>query len=181
MVRLLMLLNSGSHRKASIAVVAILLASPAVRSGDSGGTHSDKIAELLLSAKGAAASLRSDIATLNLLAASVQAQATVLSLYQQDIAGLRSLVNKLEAAGQEGSPAQQTAVKRIVPIMQEFASSAETAVRASTNRNAQSSPEWGQYVKLNADLSGEFASLISAWADYAKTREDLDQTAKDIR
>ncbi|HTS76065.1 MAG TPA: hypothetical protein VMG40_07670 [Bryobacteraceae bacterium] len=169
------------HRKAFIAVLAVLLASPAVRSGDSGDAHSDKIAELLLSAKGAAASLRSDIATLNLLAVSAQAQATVLSLYQQDIATLRGLANKLDAAGQEGSPAQQTAVRRIVPVMQEFASSAEASLRAAANRNAQSSPEWGQYVKLNSDLSGEFASLINAWADYARTREELDQTAKNIR
>jgi hypothetical protein len=168
------------HRKASMAVVAILLASPAVRSSDSGDTHSDKIAELLLSAKGAAASLRSDIATLDLLAASTQTQATVLGLYQQDIGALRSLAHQLEAAGEEGSPAQQTAVKRIVPVMQEFASSAEASLRAATNRNAPSGPEWGQYVKLNSDLCSEFSSVINAWADYARTREELDQTAKNI-
>jgi len=105
----------------------------------------------------------------------------MLNLYSERTAALRIQALRLEAMRQYGSRWQQIAVDRIIPVMNELASSAETAINATkTNQTRLSSTEYREYLKLNSDLAEELSTLIAAWVDYAKTREDLDRSAEKI-
>lgn len=154
------------NHKALLALAMVLASPPVLPDGPQ--EPSKEIAGLLSDAKNAASSVNSDIATLDLVARAGQRQATVLNLYESDIAALRAQADKLEALQAQGSRAQQTAIGRMVPIMQEFVSTAAAALNAASAANAST-----EYFRLNSALSGEFAALISGWADYAKTRDEL--------
>lgn len=143
-----------------------------------------QIAQLLSDGKSVASSIKSDIQTLNFFALSAggpQANTAMLNLYQQHIHDLRSDAARLEAMRAKGSGFQQTAMERMIPVMQELASSAEAAIRtASANQSRLNSSEFSDYFKLNSDLAGELSAVIAAWADYAKTSEDLIRASRKI-
>jgi hypothetical protein len=168
------------NHKAFPALAAVLFASLPVLSDGSNETNPE-ITALLGNAKSAASAVAGDIETLDLLAGQAQTQATVLHLYKNDIATLRSQAEKLAALRKQGSEAQQTAVERIVPIMQEFASAADAAVEIASAQKTSAGSPGTEYYKLNSDLSGEFAALISNWANYARTKDDLDRAAAKLR
>ena len=173
--------------KAFLALLPLLLTSLAAgpQSNGSQETGSSQVAQLLTDAKNLASSLKSDLATLDFFALSADSGVTrtaMLNLYQEHINALRSQQAKLEAKRKDGSRWQQTALDRIVPIIEEFASGAEAAIAtAKTSQGRLNSADSRDYFKLNADLAEEFSTAIAAWADYAKTREDLDRAAQKLR
>lgn len=164
-------------------LVTTLAAGP--QSHGSEETGSSQVAQLLTDTKSLASSLKSDLATLDFFALSADAGLTrtaMFNLYEEHINALRSQQAKLEAKRKDGSRWQQTALDRIVPIIEEFASSAEAAIAAAkTSQGRLNSADSRDYFKLNADLADEFSTAIGAWADYAKTRADLDRAAQKIR
>jgi len=173
--------------RAFVAVVATLLASLAtwpLALNPSEGPGSSQVGQLLSDTKSLVSLLKSDISTLDFFALSGggwQTHAVMLNLYSERTAALRSQALRLEAMRQNGSRWQQIAVDRIIPVMNELASSAETAINATkTNQPRLSSTEYREYLKLNSDLAEELSTLIAAWVDYAKTREDLDRSAEKI-
>jgi hypothetical protein len=170
------------NNKTFVAVLAVMVTSSASHAqslNTSGEAGRLRVAQLLSDAKSSASSLKSDLATLDFFAASIggwQTHAAILDLYQEHITSIRSQAARLESARNNGSLWQQTAVDRIIPVMQEFASSAEAAIRTSNaNQTILQSSDFKRYFKLNSDQAGEFASLIAAWVDYAKTRDDLER------
>jgi len=135
-----------------------------------------QVARLLNDAKSVASLLKSDIATLGFFAISERGSATnaaMFNLSTERIKTLRALADQLEAPPND-SPAEKAAVDRLIPVMKEFASSAETAIA----RAKQSPPATEQYFKLCSDLAEELSSVISAWVDYAKTKGELDQLTR---
>jgi hypothetical protein len=156
------------------ALIAFLAVVPASLAGQP--QQPPQVEQLLNDTKSLVSLLKSDIATLGFFVSesASSTNAAMLNLYAERIKSLRALAGKLEAARKDGSHAQQTALDRIVPVMKEFASSADTALAAAK----QSPAVQEQYFKLNSDLAEELCSVISAWVDYAKTKDDLDRVAR---
>ena len=145
------------------AVAVVLLAGRAA--------GQDAVGPLLAAAKSAASAVRSDVATLDLVAESSQSRTTILNLYQDDIRAVRTQAARLDAARKNGTRWQQIASERVIPLMEELASAAEAAVRAASGNENPGK----QYFKLSADLCGELTTLIGGWADYAHTKDELDR------
>lgn len=147
------------------------------------GMDSSQVSEVLSDAKTLASSLRSDIMTLDFIALSAsgsQTRAVTLNLFAVHTTALRSQSARLEEIRKYGTSSQQTAIDRMVPVMQELASSAEAAINATRSLSQLSSPEYREYFKLNADLAEELSHVISAWVDYANTRENLNRVAEKV-
>lgn len=173
------------NKKAFVALLALVLAPPAshAQNVNSPEPASDvKVARLLSDARDLAALLKNDIATLDFLALSEggwQTHASMLNLYQQQINDCRNLTGQLEAMRKKGSRWQQAAVDHIIPLMQELTAISEAALRASrTDQSRLNSADSKEYFKLNSDLASEIDAIIAGWADYPKTREDLDRLAQ---
>lgn len=167
------------------AILAAMLASPAgwsQTSSASAGSDIPPVRQLLSNVKNLVPLLKSDIATLDLLVRPAGgAQAVLFNLYTEHIANLRSQADKLEALRKSGTRWQQVAIDRMVPAMQELAASAEAAINwTRSNQDRLSSTDYGDYLKLNADLAEELSRLITSCVDYAKTREDLERASANI-
>lgn len=168
------------------AVLAFLLVPPLAhpQQPNRAAAAETDVETLLSDARSQASLLRSDISTLDFLVAPggvAQERTAVLQLYREHVTKLRDQATRLSAARQNASRWQRVAIDRIIPLMQEFASSAETAIAVvRTPQDRSGSPEFRKYIKAQSDLGDEFYRLISAWVDYSKTREDLDQAAAKI-
>lgn len=167
------------NRKAQVVLVTLLLTSAARPQPLTGS--SETAAQLLSDAKSQASIVKSDLATVDFFAVSWKSNATTLALYQKDIGALRGLAPRLDAARKTASRWQQTAIDRIIPLIQEFTTDADAELRdAGANQNRLNTPEFQEYFKLHSDLANEYSALIGSWADYAKTKDDLDRAALKI-
>jgi hypothetical protein len=154
---------------AAIPVLAILLALAAQ------AQTQPQVSPRLSEVKNLVTLLKSDMATLDFLAhagTGSEAHASIFNLYADRINALRRQADELETNRKNGTAWQQVAVDRIVPVMKELAASAEAAVRAA---NSNGNRPGKDYFQLNSDLADELSTVIAAWADYAKTKDDLDR------
>ena len=169
---------------ACAGAAALLLLSSSVWAQQPAQAENPQIAQQLADAKKLVDSLRSDLATLDFLARAeggITGNASVLDLLNERIAALQTQATKLNAARASGSPSQQTAVERVAPILEDFATTAEAVSKAvKANQNPQNLSAFRQYMKLNAELADEYSTLISAWIHYAETRSSLDSVAREI-
>lgn len=170
-----------------VAVLGLILISIISRDGmlcAAEETDSQQVGQMLSDAKNLASLIKSDIATLSFFALSGgewQTRDVMLKLYTERTNTLRSQATRLEAARKSGTRSQQIAVERILPLMEELATSAEAAIRSTkSNPNRASTSEYRQYLKLTSDLLEELSNMIGAGVDYAKTRDDLDRVAAKI-
>lgn len=140
-----------------------------------------QVSQVLSEVKSLASFLKSDVATLDFVAFSAggsQTRASTLDRFAQHAAALRRQSGRLDEIRKYGSSSQQTAIDRMVPVMKEFASSSEAAIKAArTTPVSGGSQDYREYMKLNSDLAQELSDVISAWVDYATTKENLDRVA----
>ena len=160
----------------------LLLASTASAQQQPDSAGISQIAQQLSDTKKLVDSLRSDLSTLEFLsraAGGIAGNASILDLFNERIGVLRAQIARLDAAGKSASPAQQTAIERVAPILREFAAAAEAASKA-VKANPPNVAAFREYMKLNAELADEYSTLISAWVKYAQTRDNLDRLAPEI-
>lgn len=142
---------------------------------------SSQIRQVFSDVKSLASFLKSDVATLDFVAFSgggSQTRDSTLDRFAQHATALRRQSARLEEIRKYGASPQQAAIDRMVPVMKEFASSAEEAIRAARTPPASgANQDYREYMKLNSDLAQELSDVISAWVDYATTRENLDRAA----
>ena len=128
--------------------------------------------------------LTSDLASLDFIVrvrAGTALDQGTLEAFAGHIDDLRNQAAKLEALRTSGSSSQQAAVDRILPVMREFASSAEAAISEAKAAPQQSNATgFRQYIRLNSELAREFSRVISVWVGYAQTRGDLDRLAREL-
>lgn len=143
-----------------------------------------QIAQALSESQKAAALLTSDLASLDFIVrvrAGTALDQGTLEAFAGHIDDLRNQAAKLESLRSSGASSQQSAVDRILPVMREFASSAEAAISEAKAAPQQSNATaFRQYIRLNSELAGEFSKAISAWVSYAQTRGALDRVAREI-
>ena len=167
---------------AATVVLALMTNQPQMAAPETSNTA--QVAKLLSDAEDQASLLKSDLGTLSFIASSQtdwQSHAGIVGAYKEHIGALRSQAAKLDTARRDASRRQQATIDRIVPLLREFAASAEAAVAAlDKNPASLNDSDYKQYVKLNADLADEFSSLIATWVNYGRTSEELAQVAAKI-
>jgi len=141
-------------------------------------------AQLLSDAGNQASLLKSDLDTIEFFGSSAggwQSHSTIVTVYKQHIGALRSLAARLDTTRGDASSAQKTGIDRVVPLMQEFAATAEAMINTiDKNPGALNGSDYKQYVKLNSDLAEEFVTLIGASVNCAKTGDELARVAEKI-
>lgn len=163
-------------------MLALLADRPQMAAPEAGDTF--QVAKLLSDVERQASLLKSDLSTLDFFASSQlgwQSHAGIVAAYKEHIGALRNQAARLDGALKDASRWQKTTIDQIVPLLQEFAATAEATIGAiDRNPSGLSSNDYKQYVKLDADLAGEFSTLIGTWVNYAKTRDELGPVAEKI-
>lgn len=159
--------------KTIVAVLGLFLAAQNVRPQTP--KSEEEVGQLLAKTRSTASLLRSDVSTLDLFTTEVdfRANSAVLQVYEGHIRDLRDQAAQLQAMRQQASSAQQTAIDRIVPVVQDYARSAEAAVGAAKTGAGRSDLQ--PYLKLHTSLAAEFSTIVAAWTDYAETKAALDR------
>jgi hypothetical protein len=173
-------------RKASIAIILsalVLFAGGLVQAAPETANGPD-VSQLLLEAKSRASMLKIDISTGGFFASSENGWKThtaVTGVYNDRIAALRALADKLMAARNDSTYWQKETIDRTVPLLRGFAASA-SAMFANIDKNQTrlGTSEYNQYLKVNADLAVEFSDLIRSNVDYGKTMEQLQGLAEKV-
>lgn len=167
-----------------IAIMSLLVLLASRHAMGAAETGDAQVSQLLSDANNQAALVNNDLGTLNFIASSPldwKNHVPIVSAYRQHIGALRSQAARLEAARKNASAWQAVSIDRIVPLLREFAEAADaTLVALDKNPGGLGGADYKQYLKLNADLAGEFSSLIGTWVNYGKTREELGRVAQKI-
>jgi hypothetical protein len=172
-------------QRTAAAVLALLVAAlPGhTQQPNVAGTAGAGVGKLLSDVKSETSLLRSDVWTLDFFVsgAAPQAYAGPERVYMERLATIRGQAARLSAARQNAGRWQQLTIDRIVPLMLEFASSAAAAITVvRTSQNQSGSVDLAKYLKAQSDLADELYRLISAWVDYGRTRQELDQSEAKI-
>jgi len=103
---------------------------------------------------------------------------------KEHVNNVGGLVFELNSARSTASSAQQEAIDRVDPLLDELASSVNaTATQLSRASAALQMPPYKDYVEANARLATNLAKLVSDFVDYseAKTRsEELEHELDNI-
>jgi hypothetical protein len=160
---------------ATLALLATgYLAIPtAVKAADS-----DEITNLLADAKAHAVELNADAASMESFTrskASWQSYANHLTMIKEHVNDVGKLLTKLKNAEAAGSPWQQTAIKRIEPLLKEMADNTTATIKhLNENQNKVHFPAFQDFVKENYELSTNLANLIRDFVDYGNARDKFE-------
>ena len=141
-------------------------------------SDSPEITKLLANAKAEAVELKADSAGMQSFAtskASWQTYATQVELIRQHVNATGKLLTKLENAEASGSEWQQTAIKRIRPLLKELAENTETTIKhLKNNQSKVHFSEFQDYVKANFELAADLEALIHDFINYGEAQEKVD-------
>jgi predicted DNA binding protein len=160
----------------SLALLAIgCFAIPsAVKAADSG-----EITNLLADAKAEAVQLNADSADMESFIrskASWESYSNHLNMIKEHVNELGKFLTKLKNAEATGSPWQQTAIKRIEPLLQEVADNTTATIKhLSDNKTRVHLPEFQDFVKEHYDLTTDLSNLIRDFVDYGNARDKFER------
>jgi hypothetical protein len=145
---------------------------------------SDQVSKLLSAAKTQALELKYDIDTMDFFTGSDfdwGSHTAIVNVNRDHIDGIRRQAAKLKDVRSAGSSWQKTTVDRIRPLLEELAAEAETLInRINQNPKRLNDGEYKEYVKVNTDLAAELAALVGNFVDYGRTRQQLEDLAKEL-
>jgi hypothetical protein len=148
------------------------------------GQDSDRVSELLSTARAQTLELKSDIQSMDFFTGSEfgwESHVSIVDEYKNHIGAIRRQVATLDEARSMAPPLQKTTIDQIGPLLQAMASAAEALInRINQNPKRLSSAEYKDYIKVNADLASELASLVGSFIDYGKTKQQLERIAEKI-
>jgi len=148
------------------------------------GQDSDRVFELLSTAKTQALELKSDIQSIDFFTGTDfgwESHISIVNEYKNHIGAIRRQATTLDEARSIASPFQKTTIDRIEPLLRDMASAAETLInRINQNPKRLNSAEYKDYIRVNADLASELASLVGNFIDYGRTKQQLEGIADKI-
>lgn len=141
----------------------------AVKAADSA-----EIMNLLADAKAKAVQLNTDSQDMESFTRSTvtwQGYGSKLEVIKGHVNELGKLLTKLKSAETAGSPWQQTAIKRIEPLLQEIADNTTATIKhLNDNQEKVHFPAFQDFVKVNHELTTDLANLIRDFVAYGSTR-----------
>jgi len=136
---------------------------------------SSEITSLLADAKAEAVELKADAADLVSFTRSTsswQTYGTKLSAIREHVNNSGKLLTKLKSGEASGSPWQQTAIKRIEPLLKEMADNTTTTIKyLNDNPGKVHLPEFADYVKANYELATDLDALIGDFVNFGSAEE----------
>ena len=139
---------------------------------------SAEITKLLADAKAEAVALKADATNMESFTRSAsnwETYSSSLDMIKGHVNDTGRLLTKLKDAEAAGSPWQQTAIKRIEPLLKEMADNTTTTIKhLSDNKNKVHLPEFKDYVKANYELATDLEALIRDFVDYGNAKEKFE-------
>jgi len=167
---------------ASLAAVALFVAGflmvPAtMRAADT--PDSPEITSLLLDARTQAVDLRraaEDMETFTRGGEEWQSFAAKLDILKERVNATGKLVAKMKDAEAHGAIWQQTAIRRVEPLLREMAANTDSTIRfLNANKTKVHFPEFRDYVRTNADMAVSLESLVKNFLTYGELKQKLDR------
>ena len=136
---------------------------------------STEITSLLAEAKAEAAALKADAGDMESFTRSTsswQTYGTQLTAIREHVNNSGKLLTKLKSAEISGSPWQQTAIKRIEPLLKEMADNTTTVIKyLNDNPEKVHLPQFKDYVKANYELATDLDALIGDFVNFGSDEE----------
>jgi hypothetical protein len=155
----------------------------AIKAAD--GADSAPVNQLLSDTKMEAVHLKNDsegMQTFIATPASWGSYSPTLEAIKGHIDNAGKLLATLKTSEATGSAWQQTAVKRIEPLLKELAdNTTETIKRLSANPGKVHDPTFQDYVRANYQLATGLQSLILDFVDYGSAKNKFDSLASKVQ
>jgi hypothetical protein len=105
-----------------------------------------------------------------------------IDIIKGDVNKLGEIFSKLNQESPTASYWQRTAIDRMTPMVQELANNTSSIINLLTKEkgrylNTQSHKD---YLKANADVSVDLASMIADFVDYGQTKARLEMLARKL-
>ena len=147
-----------------------LMIPTALRAADS-----PEITKLLTDAKAEAVELKADSDDMESFTRSTmtwRGYGSQLEMIKGHVNNAGKLLAKLKDAEATGSAWQQTAIKRIQPLLQELADNTTATINhLNDNQSKVHMPAFTDYVKANAELATDLEALIRDFVNYGSAKE----------
>lgn len=108
-----------------------------------------------------------------------QAHAAELRSIAEHVNSLGKVVNELIAAKGEASPWQQTAIDRIVPLLNDMAKNLNATIKQLRDHQERvQSTEYRDYLRTNAELASRTATTIADFVEYSRVGQQTEAMEK---
>ena len=139
---------------------------------------------MLTQAKNHAAQLSRDADEMQTFAnssMSFESHATKIDLIREHTNNLGKVLQQLSDRHDAASPWQQTAIDRITPFASELASNIEATIdHLKKNQTHLKTPEYGDYLKANYELSSGLSELIGDYVKYGKSKATYERLGSQL-
>ena len=136
------------------------------------------ISQLLADAKAEAVELKNDSADMESFTRSKlswESYASKVEMIKGHVNNTGKLLTKLKDAEATGAAWQQTAIKRIEPLLKELAANTEATINnLNENKTKVHFTEFKDYVKANFELATDFEALIRDFVNYGEAKEKVE-------
>ena len=169
---------------AAPAVVAAgyLVTAATLKASDPGGAQD--VQKLLTEVKTEAVELRQDSEDLDSFTRSKmgwQTYARKIDLVKDHINNAGKLLNKLKAVEETGEAWQQTAIKRIEPLLKELADNTDNTIAyLNANQSKVHLPGFKDYVHANYELSSSLEELIRDFVSYGEAKGRMEELGRKL-
>jgi hypothetical protein len=110
-----------------------------------------------------------------------QGHVALLDPVKEHVNDLGRTIAKLQAERSQGSPLQQQAIDRAVPLLREIAQNTTDAIEhINKNHVRPVSGDYPEYLDENAETAHELARLINATVEYSHDRSKLQKLREEI-
>jgi hypothetical protein len=161
----------------ALLAVGCLMIPGALKAADT--PDSADVTKLLADTKSVAVQLKTDSAQMDSYTRSKltwQSYAAKLETIKGHVNNAGQLLAKLKDAESTGSPWQQTAIKRIEPLLQDMADNLTTTINnLSENQGKVHMPEFKVYVKVNYAMATDLEAMVRASVDYGNDKAKFER------
>jgi hypothetical protein len=136
---------------------------------------SKEVSALLEQAKTQAAQLKNDATDMESFtraAVSWESHADKIMAIRADVNNIGETMAKLNAAANEASPWQKTAIDRVNPLVKELADNTTSIIDHLSKEQGRliNNQEHKDYLKANEELASDMSAMISDFVNYGDTR-----------
>lgn len=166
----------------ALLVAGCFIASTNVKAAEPG--DSPKITALLEDAKAEAVQLKDDSTDMESFTRSSlnwKSYAHKTEMIKEHVNKSGKLLTQLQAEESDGSAWQQTAIKRIEPLLKELAANTETTINYLNEHQSKIHfADFKDYVQMNCELATNLEELIRDFVNYGEAKQKLERLAEKL-
>jgi hypothetical protein len=166
----------------ALLVAGCFIASTSVKAAEAG--NSPKITALLAEAKAEAVELKddsTDMESFTRSSLSWESYAHKVEMIKGHVNKTGKLLAKLQAEESNGSAWQQTAIRRIEPLLKELAANTEKTINyLNENKTKIHFTDFKDYVQMNCELATDLEELVRDFVNYGEAKQKLERLAEKL-